>query len=675
MSEIYIENEVESLMAQIMVDNQIDPNNHDDLKYLPFGEEFLSHIFKCALPKNDEFELRKLFKDMKKKKWNLIKARSGKAFCEEYKEYKNLFLFEFCRNNYGWSSYRTSDGEIVEKSEELKLLIEIICQSMGDVAKKLVKEMVSWHKNNSKNNQDLVDFIFYDEFNFKRGGNPKHSFIGRCPGLIERITTNIWGILNDKEKTKFSFEALYYFGEQINSLKDINLKSELEKYFDNDIMKQLNIESREQRMLFDETTDENFKNYLKEQHNGILEGNTLKYTIGKFKFGRDFFDQAVRDKNEAINKFVFRKIGYHLFINDNANDDESIDYIINVESNKNFYSRLAELEKIDTNTDADFIWKIICSLRSDDDLNKRIENVFLKRNDLVEMIGNAKIHFSENFKNEYIGIDKKIAQLFSIKTEKALDKILELLKKIPNDTDMFSIIRNSGCGGYETVLIESRKLRINELLRKEFLQQENADKLIAMAENKETNYYAWSDDEIKKCLLSETDFILEILHANLEPELMVRIFEISILLVVKYKHDEKLHDEKYLLEWKESNDLYSPTPFVVLLMLIFHKSYADRPSIWAKHLIKIAEEWNGSENMLIRICFALGHLREPLGGKVPISLQKIADRQENDSVKKRILTQRNLFNRESFNKGHHKNPSKRVEHCKEELIEAVKCKD
>jgi len=644
MPEVDIEAEVESLMAQIMVDNQIDPNNRDDLKYLPFGEELLSHILRCALPKNDEFELRKLFKDIKKNDWNLIKAKSGKDFCEEYKEHKYLFLFELCRENYALSSLRTSDGKIIEKTKELDRLIEIICQFMGDIVKKLVKEMVSWHKNNSKDNQDLVYFIFADGFNI----NPKLGFIGRCPGLIERITTNIWGILDEKEKSRFSYISLYYFEAQINSLKDINLKNELEKYFDNCIMKKLKSMPIEG---FAERKDE--------------EG--LLYTLGRF----DFFDQAVRDKNEAINKFVSRKIGYPLFINDNASDDEFINYIINVELNKKFNPHQTELEEIDGDTDADFIWKIIYTLHRESSLKKRIETVFLKRDDLVEMIENAKIHFPE-----------KVALLFYIKTEKALSKILELLKEIPNDTDMFSILRDFGCDGYETVLIENRKSRINFLLKKGFLQQEEADKLIAMAENKETNYYAWSDDEIKKCLLPEPNLgILDALYANLEPEVMVRIFEISILLVLKYNPNKLLPDSKDFLNPKLSRDTqtfsdWQPSfPFVSFIMQVFNKSYADRPSIWAKHLIKIAEEWKDRENTLIRICFALGSLREPLGGRVPISLKKIADRQENDSIKRLILTQRNLFNRENFNRGHHKNPSKRVERCKEELIEAIKFKD
>jgi hypothetical protein len=201
---------------------------------------------------------------------------------------------------------------------------------------------------------------------------------------------------------------------------------------------------------------------------------------------------------------------------------------------------------------------------------------------------------------------------------------------------------------YRAFLTGCRKLQIEKLLKKGTLRQEEADSLIAMAENLDTDYYAWSDEEIKKCLLPETD--LEKLHTNLEPDFMVKIFDKSILWVIGHKDSE----------------LWLTAPWFG--MRIFNKSYVDRPSIWAKHLVKLADEWTGSENMLVRICFALGHLREPLGGEVPTVLQKIAERQEDSDTKRRISIQRNLFNRENFNKGHHRNPLRRVELCKEELI-------
>jgi len=606
--------EVESLMAKIKYDN------HDDLKNLLFGEDILSHILECALQKEGIYssELRKIFKDIIKMRLNLITS-NGKDLCEEYKNHKDLFIFEFCREIFHY-----------QKNEELTRLFEIMCQIVGDRVNNLVKEIVSWRIDNPKDEQDLVDFIFVDKH------NRKLNFFKQCPRLIERITPNIWKELSEKEKSKFSYILLWDFQEQINSLQDINLKNELEIYFDNYIMKLLkNIESKKQELSSD--------------------GNEITGLNG-----HDFFYYY---KNEALNKFVFRKTGYPLSIKDNISDEEFIDYIINVELNKNFNSRTPELEKIYTDTDSDFIWKIICTLNSPHshsinyELREKIKSVFLKRDDLVEVIENAKIRFSENFKNEHIGIDKKITLLFYINTQKAFYKAFELLVKISNDTDIFSMLTRLDCDGYETILTETRKLQINELLKKGILEQKEADKLIAMAEDKERNYYAWSDTEIKESL-PEAD--LEKLHVNLEPEFMVRLFEISILSVIKHKLNE--HDEQISCDLKR--------PFV---MRVFNKSYADRPSIWAKHLIKIAEEWQGNENMLVKICFALGSLREPLGGKVPISLQKIADRQEKDSIKEYILSQRNLFNRDNFNRGHHIKPSNRVEDCKEELIDGINC--
>jgi len=617
-----IDAEVQCLLVEIEVDNP------DYLECLPFGKDDLLHILKYALQRYDSSILRKIFKNIKSEQWNLIKTKSGKDYCEEFKGYKDLSIFEFCRENYSWSSYIVSHDVRIEKTEKLKHFIEIMCQIIRDRVKNLVKEIVSWRKDNPKDDEDLIDFIFVDKYNIKL------NFFKKYQGLIERLTPNIWKELSETEKSRFSYILLWNFQEQINSLQDINLKDELEKYFDNCMMKLLkDIESEKQELS------------LKE---GEIKGIN----------GSEFFQHY---KNEALNKFVFRKIGYPLFIKDNISDEEFIDYIINVELNINFDSRTPELEKIDTDTDSDFIWKIICTLsRYHFNYNsEKIKNVFSKRDDLVETVENAKIRFSENFKNKHLGIDKKITLLFSINTQKAFYKAFEMLIEISNDIDIFSMLKYLDCDGYEIILTENRKWQINELLKKEILQQEEADKLIAMAESKERNYYAWSDAEIKECL-PEAD--LEKLHVNLEPEFMVRLFEISILSIIKHKPKPNEYHEQFC-NYKR--------PFV---MQVFNKSYADRPSIWAKHLIKIAEEWQGSENMLMRICIALGHLREPLGGKVPISLKKIADRQENEDIRRKILTYRNLFNREGFNRGHHKKPFERVGDCKEELIDGIYCR-
>ena len=215
-------------------------------------------------------------------------------------------------------------------------------------------------------------------------------------------------------------------------------------------------------------------------------------------------------------------------------------------------------------------------------------------------------------------------------------------------------IKNTIYSEFEIYLAESRKLQINKLLKKKVLKQEEVNKLIKMAESQvgsQHAYYAWSDKEVKGCLLSDANLeILQNLHANLEPIFMVRIFEKSIRWVIEHRDSE----------------LWLNAPWFG--MQIFNKSYEDRPSVWAKHLVEIITEWEGSENMLVRMCFALGHLREPLGGKVPITLKNIARKQTDEKSKGIIFRQADLFNGENFNKGHHRTPIIRVKECKEELI-------
>jgi hypothetical protein len=181
----------------------------------------------------------------------------------------------------------------------------------------------------------------------------------------------------------------------------------------------------------------------------------------------------------------------------------------------------------------------------------------------------------------------------------------------------------------KTFLKELRKQQIKKLLKKETLQKAKAEELFERAENPDENYYAWSDWE--------------------EPDFMAHIFEKAVLWVLNHYDSE----------------LWFGAPWFG--MRIFEKSYTDKPSVWAKHLVKILREWNGSKEMLWRISVALGQLREPLGGEVPIALQQVAEAQEGE-YRKDILIQRNLFNRENFNRGHHKKSSIRVSDCQKTLI-------
>jgi len=274
--------------------------------------------------------------------------------------------------------------------------------------------------------------------------------------------------------------------------------------------------------------------------------------------------------------------------------------------------------------------------------SQRIKDAFLWKNYLRKLIEESY----NNFEQE--------------KCEKLLLPIIpEYAEYLLSRTDdMFSIaIENIPYNEYKTFLTESRKLQIKICLKNNTIQKEEFDNLIALAENPKMNYYAWSDKEIKDCLSSGTD--LEKLNAILEPKFMVRIFEKSILWVMEHR------DSELWLEDKDYELLGAPWFGVQ----IFDKSYRDRPSIWAKHLMKIIDEWNGSENMLKKICTALGHLREPLGSKVPIKLREIAENPQNENIKEDILIQLSLFNHEEFRKMHHRgNEEKRVKLCKRELI-------
>jgi hypothetical protein len=214
---------------------------------------------------------------------------------------------------------------------------------------------------------------------------------------------------------------------------------------------------------------------------------------------------------------------------------------------------------------------------------------------------------------------------------------------------------------YKAFLTESRKKQIRVCLKSKIarngkeeglITEEEAAKLVKLAENPEKNYYAWSDKEVKECLSPDTDSVkLGKVNAILEPEFMVRVFEKSILWVINHKDSE----------------LWQTAPWFG--MQIFNKSYSDRPSIWAKHLLKIAEEWGGSKEILKRLCTALGHLREPLGSKVPAALKRIAEDRQNDSIKESLVIQHSLFGHENFRKMHHGgNEVKRVDLCRKELI-------
>jgi len=201
---------------------------------------------------------------------------------------------------------------------------------------------------------------------------------------------------------------------------------------------------------------------------------------------------------------------------------------------------------------------------------------------------------------------------------------------------------------FKEFLFRQREKNIIALKAENFLNDNEEKKMFELIDS--ANYYGLSKEEIKNCLSEEKDEEWwKIINTRLEAEFMNHIFAKCLLWVIKFDKSELIKDD---LWWG---------------MKIFSKSFIDRPRVWATQLLKILNE-KLEKKELLRVCFALGHLREPLKGMVPIELKRIAEEQ-NPETKEIILRQYSLFNRGNLKKGKHTgNEKKRVEKCCKELL-------
>jgi hypothetical protein len=202
---------------------------------------------------------------------------------------------------------------------------------------------------------------------------------------------------------------------------------------------------------------------------------------------------------------------------------------------------------------------------------------------------------------------------------------------------------------FKEFLFQQRKKNIEALKKGKFFNETDAEKLLALV--KETaDYYGLSDKDIESCLSEEkSEKWWEEIHTRLEAEIMCHIFEKCLLWVVKF----------------DKSELWESAPWWG--MKIFSNSFADRPMVWAKHLFRALNS-ELEETELLHVCFALGDLREPLGGMVPQELKRVADKQ-NSQTRERILRQYRRFNRGNIKKGKHTgNEKKRVDKCRKKLL-------
>jgi hypothetical protein len=203
---------------------------------------------------------------------------------------------------------------------------------------------------------------------------------------------------------------------------------------------------------------------------------------------------------------------------------------------------------------------------------------------------------------------------------------------------------------FKEVLLEERKKNIKALKTENLLNEEEERKLLELVSS--ANYYGLSNEEIKNCLTEEKDEEWwKIIPTRLESEFMGHIFEKCLLWMIKF----------------DKSELLASAPWQGVK--IFSNSFTDRPMVWAKHLFRILNE-KLEEMEFIQVCFALGNLREPLGGIVPKELKRIADNEQNPKIKELILRQYKRFNRGNLEKGKYVgNEKKRIEKCREKLLE------
>lgn len=201
---------------------------------------------------------------------------------------------------------------------------------------------------------------------------------------------------------------------------------------------------------------------------------------------------------------------------------------------------------------------------------------------------------------------------------------------------------------FKVFVFEERKKNIDSLKKDGFLDDKETDALMQLA--KETDYYGFSCKDIESCLSEKKDETWwNTIYTRIESEFMSHIFERCLLWVVTFDKSELWDDAPW---WG---------------MKIFSKSFEDRPSVWAKHLLNLLNV-ELSEMELLRVCFALGDLREPLGGEVPKKLKMLADKYA-AGTRGIILRQHRRFNRGNLKRGRYSgNEKKRVKKCREMLL-------
>lgn len=148
---------------------------------------------------------------------------------------------------------------------------------------------------------------------------------------------------------------------------------------------------------------------------------------------------------------------------------------------------------------------------------------------------------------------------------------------------------------------------------------------------------------------------LEAILTRCSDEILPKLLKMTLETLVNSTHQKVIFDDEK-----------HQTPLAEFLQIV----YPDYPQPWMKGICNIFENYqNIHDKWLKGLSLALGHLREPWGKKVPVLLNKaVNDPDLSDDLREFIKRQKNLFNGENFNRGHHRDPLRRVSDCRNTIF-------
>ena len=123
-----------------------------------------------------------------------------------------------------------------------------------------------------------------------------------------------------------------------------------------------------------------------------------------------------------------------------------------------------------------------------------------------------------------------------------------------------------------------------------------------------------------------------------------------------------------VLEWVLSANEYRWRDQTGDILDSLFDTLQDQPASISRLLLKLIEISDLPVTVKMGIIYALGKLREPVGGKVPKTLGKIGKNERSDTQLRDVAkAQKHLFDQSNINKGKHRSSVRRVQEARESL--------